>query len=51
MEPEIKDTIREIEKRRIQVSNSIGQLDNKIRVLCEKYLLYSLLGGMFLGDF
>ncbi|MEA4920770.1 MAG: DNA sulfur modification protein DndD [Clostridiaceae bacterium] len=47
MEPETKDTIREIEKRRIQVSNSIGQLDNEIKVLCEKYLPYSLLGGMF----
>ena len=49
MEPETKDTIRETEKRRIQISNSISQLDNQIRVLSEKYLPYSLLGGMFSG--
>jgi len=49
MEPETKDTIREIEKRRIQASNSIGQIDNEIRVLCERYLPYSILGKMFNG--
>lgn len=47
MEPETKDTIRETEKRRIHISNNISQLDNQIRTLCEKYLPYSLLGGMF----
>lgn len=46
-EPETKDAIREIEKRRIQVSNTITQLDNRIRILCEKFLPYSILGEMF----
>lgn len=49
MEPETKDTIREAEKRRIQISNNTSQLDNQIRALSEKYLPYSLLGGMFSG--
>jgi len=49
MEPETKDTIRETEKRRIQISNNINQLDNQIRTLSEKYLPYSLLGSMFSG--
>lgn len=49
MEPETKDTIRETEKRRIQISNNINQLDNQIKALSEKYLPYSLLGGMFSG--
>lgn len=49
MEPETKDTIRETEKRRIQISNNISQLDNQIKALSEKYLPYSLLGGMFSG--
>lgn len=49
MEPETKDSIRETEKRRIQISNNINQLDNQIRDLSEKYLPYSLLGSMFSG--
>lgn len=49
MEPETKDTIRETEKRRVQISNNINQLDNQIRDLSEKYLPYSLFGEMFSG--
>lgn len=49
IEPETKDSIRETEKRRIQISNNINQLDNQIRSISEKYLPYSLLGSMFSG--
>lgn len=48
-EPETKDVIRGIEKRRIQVSNRIGQIENEIRNLCEKHLPYSLFGRLFDG--
>ncbi|MES9759362.1 AAA family ATPase, partial [Priestia megaterium] len=46
-EPETRDAIREIEKRRIQTSNRLSQTESEIRNLCEKYLPYSLLGSMF----
>lgn len=49
VEPETKDAIRGIEKRRIQVANRIGQVESEIRNLCEKYLPYSLFGGLFDG--
>lgn len=48
-DPESRDTIREAEKRRIQTSNRLGQLENEIRGLCEKSLPFSLLGGFFDG--
>lgn len=47
MEPETRDEIREVEKRRVQIANRGGQLESEIRILCEKYLPYSLLGGLF----
>lgn len=47
MEPETKDAIRKIEKRRIQVANRLGQVESEIKNLCEKYLPYSLFGGLF----
>ncbi|XXM71413.1 DNA sulfur modification protein DndD [Lysinibacillus sphaericus] len=47
--PETRDAIRETEKRRIQTANRLGQVENEIRILCEKYLPYSLLGGLFEG--
>ena len=49
VEPETKDAIRGIEKRRIQISNRLGQAENEIRALCEKHLPYSLLGGLYDG--
>ncbi|PFT19404.1 DNA sulfur modification protein DndD [Bacillus thuringiensis] len=49
VEPESRDAIREIEKRRIQTSNRLSQAESEIRTLCEKYLPYSLLGGLFDG--
>ncbi|HEK0529360.1 TPA: DNA sulfur modification protein DndD [Proteus mirabilis] len=48
-DPESRDAIREAEKRRIQISNRLGQLENEIRGLCEKSLPFSLLGGFFDG--
>lgn len=48
-DPESRDAIREAEKRRIQTSNRLGQLENEIRGLCEKSLPFSLLGGFFDG--
>ncbi|EGR2463969.1 DNA sulfur modification protein DndD [Vibrio cholerae] len=48
-DPETRDAIREAEKRRIQTSNRLGQLENEIRGLCEKSLPFSLLGGIFDG--
>ncbi len=46
-DPESRDSIRETEKRRIQTSNRLGQLENEIRSLCEKVLPFSLLGGLY----
>lgn len=49
MEPETREAVRENEKRRIQVNNRISQVENEIRTMCEKYLPFSLLGGLY-GD-
>ncbi|MFE8698450.1 DNA sulfur modification protein DndD [Cytobacillus sp. FJAT-53684] len=49
VEPETRDAIREIEKRRIQRTNRINQVESEIRNLCENYLPYSLLGSFFDG--
>lgn len=49
VEPETREALRSTEKRRLQVSNRLGQIDNEIRSLCEKYLPFSLLGGLFEG--
>lgn len=49
IEPETRDAIRVTEKRRIQTANRLGQVESEIRNLCEKYLPYSLLGGLFEG--
>jgi len=48
-DPESRDTLRNMEKRRIQTSNRLGQLENEIRSLCEKSLPFSILGGLFDG--
>lgn len=49
VEPETRDAIREIEKRRVQIANRLGQVENETRIICEKYLPYSLLGGLYDG--
>jgi DNA sulfur modification protein DndD len=48
-EAESRETMREQEKRRIQVSNRLTQLENEIRNLCEKVLPFALAGKLFDG--
>ena len=47
--PESRESIRENEKRRIIVSNRLVQVDNEIKILCEKYLPFSITGNLFGG--
>ena len=49
VEPESKESLRENEKKRVQASNRLGQVENEIKTLCEKYLPYSLAGKLFDG--
>lgn len=46
-DPESRESIREKEKKRVQVSNRLVQVENEIKGLCEKYLPFSLAGGFF----
>ena len=46
-EPETQETIRQNEKKRIQASNRLGQVDNEIKTLCGKYLPFALAGKLF----
>ena len=48
-EPESRETMREQEKRRIQASNRLTQVENEIRNLCEKALPFALAGKLFDG--
>lgn len=48
-EPESRDAMREQEKRRIQASNRLTQVENEIRGLCEKSLPFALVGKLFDG--
>ena len=48
-EPESRETMREQEKRRIQASNRLTQVENDIRNLCEKSLPFALAGKLFDG--
>lgn len=45
--PESKDAIRQNEKKRIQLSNRLTQLESEIRQLCETSLPFSLTGKLF----
>lgn len=47
--PESRETMREQEKRRIQASNRLTQVENEIRNLCEKALPFALAGTLFDG--
>lgn len=49
MEPENRETIRQSEKRRIQVSNRIAQVDNELKLRCEEHLPMALAGKLFAG--
>ena len=46
-EPESRETMREQEKRRIQATNRLTQVENEIRNLCEKVLPFALAGKLF----
>jgi len=46
-EPDTQENIRQNEKKRIQASNRLGQVDNEIKILCEKYLPFALAGKLF----
>lgn len=48
-DPESRKSIREKEKKRVQASNRLVQVENEIKGLCEKYLAFSLTGGLFEG--
>jgi len=45
--PESKDAIRQNEKKRIQLSNRLSQLENEIRQLCDTSLPFALAGKLF----
>ena len=49
VEPGSRESLRQNEKKRAQVSNRLGQIENEIKTLCEKYLPYSLAGKLFEG--
>lgn len=46
-EPETQEVVRQNEKRRLQVSNRLGQLDNEIKTLAERHLPFALAGKLF----
>lgn len=46
-EPETRDSLRQIEKRRIQASKRLGQVENETKSLCENYLPFSIAGKLF----
>lgn len=46
-EPETQEAQRQNEKRRIQASNRLSQIENEIKILSEKYLPFALGGSLF----
>jgi len=46
-EPETRESLRQIEKKRIQASKRLGQVENEIKSLCENYLPFSIAGKLF----
>lgn len=48
-EPESREAMRDQEKRRIQASNRLAQVEKEIRSLCEKTLPFALAGKLFDG--
>jgi DNA sulfur modification protein DndD len=46
-EPETQEAQRQNEKKRIQASGRLGQVENEIRSLCEKALPFALAGKLF----
>lgn len=45
-EPEAAEDIKQKERKRIQLSNKLGQLDNQIKTIVEKYLPWALAGKL-----
>ena len=48
-EPETHEAMREQEKRRIQASTRLTQVENEIRAVCERSLPFALAGKLFDG--
>jgi len=46
-EPETRESMRENEKKRIQVANRLAKLESEIRLLCEKILPFAITGRLF----
>ncbi len=49
VEPESRKNLREKEKKRVQTANRLAQVENDIKNLCEKHLLFSIAGRLFEG--
>lgn len=47
--PESREAMREQEKKRIQATNRLAQVESEIRSLCEKALPFSIAGRLFEG--
>jgi len=48
-EPEVREIVRENEKKRIQAANRLGQVDNEIKTLSEKALPLAVTSKLFSG--
>lgn len=48
-EPEARETLKENEKRRIHAATRLGQVDNEIKILCEKTLPLAVASTLFSG--
>jgi len=48
-EPQTREAIRQNEKKRIQASNRVAQVETEIKALCENYLSYAIAGKLFDG--
>lgn len=46
-QPETQEAMREQEKKRLQASNRLTQVENEIRTLCEKTLPFAIAGRLF----
>jgi DNA sulfur modification protein DndD len=46
-EPETRETLQANEKKRIQASNRLAQVESEIRTLCEKMLPFAITGRLF----
>lgn len=46
-EPEMREAMRENEKKRIQAANRLAQVESEISTLCEKTLPFAIIGRLF----